>query len=40
MNPSNLVELVFLSRKAGLISISQKRMLNIAKLAEPNLGAN
>jgi len=40
MNLSNLIEPVFLSRKPGLINISQKRMVNIAKLTEPNPGAN
>lgn len=40
MNPFNLVELVFLNGKPGLISISQKRMVNAAKHAEPNLGFN
>lgn len=37
VNPSHLVELVFLTGEPGLISVSQKRMVNIAKLAEPNL---
>lgn len=40
MNPSNLVELVFLNGKPGLISIPQKRMVSAAKHAAPNLGFN
>lgn len=40
MKPSSLVESDALSRKPVLISISQTRMENNAKLPQSNLGAN